>query len=71
MSPTLIALNLLIVVLAIALTYICLRHIKGRGVYLCQDCRFNDPVSCLKIERPEAISCTSYRQTVDLTKNKN
>jgi len=62
MSPTLIALNLLVLILAVALSVICLRHIKGRGAYLCDDCRFNDPVSCLKTERPEAVSCTSYRQ---------
>jgi len=29
--------------------------------YLCDDCRFNDPESCLKPERPTAISCTAYR----------
>jgi hypothetical protein len=29
--------------------------------YLCDDCRFNDPESCLKPERPRAMSCTAYR----------
>lgn len=69
MSPTLIALNLLVLVLALALTVICLRHIKGRGAYLCDDCRFNDPISCLKSERPEAVSCTSYRQIETASKS--
>ncbi|MBK7839382.1 MAG: hypothetical protein IPP57_01295 [Candidatus Obscuribacter sp.] len=70
MSPTLIALNLLVVLLALALTVICLRHIKGRGAYLCADCRFNDPISCLKSDRPEAVSCTSYRQIEKVSNSK-
>ncbi|HEY9772570.1 MAG TPA: hypothetical protein V6C81_02045 [Planktothrix sp.] len=34
---------------------------KGSGIYLCQDCKFNNPVDCLKPERPHATICTSYR----------
>lgn len=34
---------------------------QGKGEFLCQDCRFNDPEQCLKVERPRAILCTSYR----------
>lgn len=29
--------------------------------YLCDTCRFNDPESCLKVERPQAIICKAYR----------
>lgn len=34
---------------------------KGKGYYLCQDCKFNSPQDCLKVERPHALVCTSYR----------
>lgn len=34
---------------------------KGAGRYLCEDCRFNNPESCLKAERPYATRCTAYR----------
>ncbi len=34
---------------------------QGKEEFLCQDCRFNDPELCLKVERPRAILCTSYR----------
>lgn len=34
---------------------------KYTGAYLCDDCRFNDPEKCLKVERPFALVCTSYR----------
>ncbi|MGD9680764.1 MAG: hypothetical protein AB7W16_06240 [Candidatus Obscuribacterales bacterium] len=33
----------------------------GRGRYLCQDCKFNNPRDCLKEDRPMSIGCTSYR----------
>lgn len=35
----------------------------GKGRYLCEDCRFNEPGMCLKAERPRALACTSYRST--------
>ncbi|HEY9681792.1 MAG TPA: hypothetical protein V6C86_09440 [Oculatellaceae cyanobacterium] len=34
---------------------------KGKGRFLCDDCRFNDPEKCKKVERPRALVCTSYR----------
>jgi len=37
------------------------RRWNGRGKFLCQDCRFNSQTLCLKVERPTAIRCTSYR----------
>jgi hypothetical protein len=37
------------------------RHWKGKGTYLCDDCRFNNPQDCLKVERPQAVICTAYR----------
>lgn len=37
------------------------RSRKGQGVYLCDDCQFNNPSDCLKGSRPQAVVCTSYR----------
>jgi hypothetical protein len=37
------------------------RNWKGKGTYLCEDCRFNNPQACLKVERPRALLCTAYR----------
>ncbi len=34
---------------------------KGKGRYLCVDCRFNSEADCQKKERPKAVVCTSYR----------
>lgn len=34
---------------------------RGKGAYLCDDCRFNDSEKCLKPVRPYAVECTSYR----------
>lgn len=34
---------------------------KSTGAYLCDDCKFNSPEKCLKIDRPFALVCTSYR----------
>ncbi len=57
---------LVVVVLlaTVALSVIAFKHRKGQGAYLCEDCRFNDPVKCLKEVRPYASECTSYRQGV-------
>jgi hypothetical protein len=41
---------------------------KGKGRFLCDDCRFNNETDCLKTERPAAVICTSYRPVAD-TKN--
>ena len=46
----------------VALTLYSAKTRKGAGAYLCHDCRFNDPESCKKVERPHALICTSYRQ---------
>jgi len=29
--------------------------------YLCDDCRYNSPEKCLKLERGRALSCLAYR----------
>jgi hypothetical protein len=34
---------------------------KGKGRFLCDDCRFNAPEKCKKVERPRATVCSSYR----------
>jgi hypothetical protein len=41
------------------LSWHSLKNWKGDR-YLCDDCRFNDPASCLKEERPKALTCTAY-----------
>ncbi|MBX9949246.1 MAG: hypothetical protein K2Y39_08785 [Candidatus Obscuribacterales bacterium] len=51
----------LVAAAASALTLYSAWNRKGRGRYLCDDCRFNNPADCLKVERPKAVTCTSYR----------
>lgn len=51
-------------VFASALTIATAFKRKGKGYYLCDDCRFNSPQDCLKTERPYALQCTSYRADV-------
>ncbi|MBP9091379.1 hypothetical protein KBI23_10135 [bacterium] len=46
---------------ALALSIAALKNRKGKGAYLCDDCRFNDSEKCLKTVRPYAVECTSYR----------
>lgn len=46
---------------ALALSSAALKNRKGKGAYLCDDCRFNDSEKCLKTVRPYAVECTSYR----------
>ncbi|MFA7335535.1 MAG: hypothetical protein WC028_02030 [Candidatus Obscuribacterales bacterium] len=46
---------------ALALSFAALKNRKGKGAYLCDDCRFNDSEKCLKTVRPYAVECTSYR----------
>lgn len=46
-----------------ALTIYASRTRPPQGRFLCDDCRFNDPDSCHKVERPHAVECTSYRST--------
>ncbi len=46
---------------AAGLTIVTAFKRKGKGYYLCDDCRFNSPSACLKAERPYALECTSYR----------
>jgi len=53
--------NITVVVLMSALSIYSARLWKGSGKYLCHDCRFNNPGACLKVERPRAMECTSYR----------
>lgn len=49
---------------ALALSFAALKNRKGKGAYLCDDCRFNDSEKCLKTVRPYAVECTSYRQNL-------
>lgn len=30
--------------------------------YLCDDCKYNDPESCHKTERPHASDCAAYNK---------
>lgn len=45
---------------AVALTVVAAQGWKGDR-FLCDDCRFNAPESCLKSERPTAMSCMAYK----------
>jgi len=58
----------LVAAAASALTLYSAWNRKGKGRYLCDDCRFNNPADCLKSERPKAVSCTSYRPVLDTVK---
>jgi len=51
-----------VIVIAITFTAIGLRNQRGKGKYLCDDCRFNNDNDCQKKERPHAVICTSYRE---------
>lgn len=46
---------------ATALTFIAAKNWKGEA-YLCDDCKFNNPESCHKAERPKAVICYAYRK---------
>jgi hypothetical protein len=66
-SPLFWIFNIIVVLLACALTVYSARTRKGSGGYLCEDCRFNNPQSCLKSVRPLALVCTSYRPEEKVT----
>lgn len=51
----------LVALITSALTIYSVCIAKGKGKYLCQDCRFNSAKDCQKEERPMAFECTSYR----------
>lgn len=61
MDPVHWLLSSIILLLALTLSVVAFKHRRGSGEYLCDDCRFNDPLKCLKSERPYAVDCTSYR----------
>jgi hypothetical protein len=46
---------------AASLTFYSAWKRRGKGRFLCDDCRFNVDQDCLKAERPKALICTSYR----------
>ena len=46
--------------ICIFLTVLSVRAWKGER-YLCENCRYNDEVSCRKRDRPKALVCTAYR----------
>ena len=48
--------------IAILITVIGLKNQRGKGKFLCDDCRFNNETDCQKKERPQAMVCTSYRE---------
>ncbi|CAN5517582.1 hypothetical protein BH11CYA1_BH11CYA1_02940 [soil metagenome] len=52
----------------LALSFAALKNRKGKGAFLCDDCRFNDSEKCLKEVRPHAVECTSYRADATLNK---
>ncbi len=55
----------IVIVMMVFATIYCVSVSQGKKKYLCEDCRFNDPEKCLKVERPKAILCTSYRLDTD------
>ena len=52
----------LVVLAALGLSLVCIRHRPGAKDYLCGDCRFNADTLCFKEGRPKVMTCTSYRQ---------
>jgi hypothetical protein len=52
---------IIVAIVIFAISIICLKYRRGAEKYLCGDCRFNNDADCLKIERPQALVCTSYR----------
>ncbi|MBX9570123.1 MAG: hypothetical protein K2X77_14580 [Candidatus Obscuribacterales bacterium] len=32
------------------------------GKYLCDNCKFNNPEDCRKLDRPKAVLCKAYRK---------
>ncbi len=62
-----IALLILTAVIASAISVYAAWASKGKGRFLCDDCRFNNDADCVKEERPRAVSCTSYRAVEELS----
>jgi hypothetical protein len=62
MSPEFLA-PILLGFIACFLTFLSAWHWRG-GKFLCENCKFNNPDDCRKIERPKAIMCLSYRKKV-------
>lgn len=56
-----IAFSLLCALVAAALSFLAAWNWEG-GRYLCDNCRFNNPDSCHKPERPSAVICKAYRK---------
>jgi hypothetical protein len=61
-SVYLLLLGLIIVACAAVTVYATINWKGDR--YLCDDCMFNSPDSCHKIERPQAVTCFAYRKNV-------
>ena len=51
----------LVVLAALGLSAVCIKYRRGKGDYLCSDCRFNADTLCNKAGRPQVMICTSYR----------
>jgi hypothetical protein len=51
----------LVVLAALGLSAVCIKHRRGNADYLCGDCRFNAETLCNKAGRPKVMTCTSYR----------
>jgi predicted nucleic acid binding AN1-type Zn finger protein len=47
------------ILVACLMTVVAFRAWRG-DKYLCDDCKYNDPESCKKVERPQAVDCASY-----------
>jgi hypothetical protein len=56
-----VALLLLTVTIASAISIYAAASSEGKGKFLCDDCRFNNDTDCLKAEKPNAVICTAYR----------
>lgn len=62
-TSTQIALLIFTALIASAISIYAAATSKGKGRFLCDDCRFNNDKDCFKSERPKAVSCTSYRES--------
>ena len=49
---------------AVFVTVVAYKSWQG-DKYLCDDCKYNDTQSCLKIERPRALDCAAYSRRDD------
>ncbi|CAN5496522.1 hypothetical protein BH10CYA1_BH10CYA1_24690 [soil metagenome] len=62
MDPTIYwSITIAVATTALALTVFNAKQWIGGKKFLCEDCKYNNPEDCVKLERPTALDCTAYR----------